>query len=221
MLVLAACLLMTRLVRETRGAGLTDPRLLALGLVLGLSALTRNEAVWLALVWAALAWFTTTGTRSERLRLIGVPAAVALVVFVPWAVRNTLEFGSPLPGQAATNALYLTGYDVFAWSDPPTLARHLAQGPAWLIGLRIQGVLHNLVSVLIYLGLPISVIGVIALPWQGRGPALRPLLWLSAHPVLVHGSASFPRRPSGGHSCMPPVPSTCWSSWRRCWGWMP
>jgi len=178
-LVLVACLLMTRIVRDPRGARPTDPRLLALGLVVGLTALTRNEAVWLALVWAAIAWFRAAGGRADRLRLVGVVAAVALVVFAPWAFRNLLAFGSPLPGQAATNALYLTGYDVFAWNDPPTLARHLAQGPAWLLGLRIQGVLHNLVNVLIYLGMPISLLGVVALPWQWRGAALRPLLWLS------------------------------------------
>jgi hypothetical protein len=41
-LVLGACLLMTRLVRDPRGARPTDIRLLALGVVLGLAAWTRN-----------------------------------------------------------------------------------------------------------------------------------------------------------------------------------
>lgn len=178
-LVLAACLLVPRITRDPRGARLTDPRLLALGVLLGLSALTRNETAWLALIWVGYAWFASRGTVPERLRLIGVVGVVALVVFAPWAYRNFLEFGSPLPSQAATNALYLTGYDIFAWHDPPTLSRYLDQGLAGLIGVRIQGTMHNLIDVLVVLGLPISVIGLVALPWQARGTALRPLLVFS------------------------------------------
>ena len=178
-LVLGACLLMPRIARDPRGARLTDPRLLALGVLLGLSALTRNETAWLALIWVGYAWFATNATPRERIRLIGVVGVVALLLFAPWAYRNLTEFGSPLPSQAATNALYLTGYDIFAWNDTPTLSRYLAQGPAWLVGVRIQGMLHNLINVLVVLGLPISVIGLVALPWQARGSALRPLLWIS------------------------------------------
>jgi hypothetical protein len=178
-IVLGACLLMTRIVRDPRRATPTDPRLLALGVLLGLGALTRNETVWLALIWAGLAWFSVNRPVADRLRLIGVVAVVAAVVFAPWAYRNLVVLGSPLPGQAVTNALYLSGYDIFAWNDPPTLARHLAIGPAALIGLRIAGLAHNLLNVLVLLGIPVSVIGLAALPWQGRGLALRPLLWIS------------------------------------------
>jgi hypothetical protein len=177
--VLGACLLMTRLVRDPRGARLTDPRLIALGLLLGLGALTRNETVWLALIWAAMAWFSVDRPPRERLRLIGVVAVVAAVVFAPWALRNLVVLGSPLPGQAVTNALYLSGFDIFAWNDPPTLARHLAIGPAALVELRIAGLTHNLLNVLVLLGIPVSVIGLVALPWHGRGLSLRPLLWIS------------------------------------------
>ena len=178
-IVLGACLLMTRIVRDPRRATPTDPRLLALGVLLGLGALTRNETVWLALIWAGLAWFSVNRPVVDRLRLIGVVAVVAAVVFAPWAYRNLVVLGSPLPGQAVTNALYLSGYDIFAWKDPPTLARHMAIGPAALIGLRIAGLAHNLLNVLVLLGIPVSVIGLAALPWQGRGLALRPLLWIS------------------------------------------
>jgi hypothetical protein len=94
-------------------------------------------------------------------------------------LRNIQEFGSPLPGQAATNALYLTGYDIFAWNDRPTLARHLDQGLGWLVWVRIQGIGHNSLSVLTFLGVPLSVIGLLGLPWQARGRTIRPLLWLS------------------------------------------
>jgi hypothetical protein len=94
-------------------------------------------------------------------------------------VRDWLVFGNPLPGQALSNALSVTGFDIFAWNDPPTLPRYLAQGPAWLVEIRVTGTLHNLFNVLIFLGFPISLIGVLALPWQARGAALRPLLWIS------------------------------------------
>ncbi len=127
-LVLGACLLMTRVLRDPRGARLRDPRLLGIGVLLGLAALTRNEAVWLAAAWAWLAWRLPGRPRVERLRLIGVVAAVSLLVFVPWAIRNTAVFGNPLPGQAISNALSLTGFDVFAWNVPPTLSRYLAVG---------------------------------------------------------------------------------------------
>jgi hypothetical protein len=146
---------------------------------MGLGALTRNETVWLALIWAAMAWFLVKRPEAERLRLIGVVAVVAAGVFAPWAYRNLMVLGSPLPGQAVTNALYLSGFDIFAWNDPPTLARHLAIGPAALVELRIAGLAHNLFNVLVLLGIPVSVIGLVALPWQGRGLALRPLVAIS------------------------------------------
>jgi hypothetical protein len=184
-IALAACLLITRIAREPRGARISDPRLLTLGVLIGLGALTRNETIWLAAIWAVIAWFTVRAAHAERLRLVAVVAVVSLIVFAPWAYRNLVEFGSPLPGQAVTNAVYLSGYDIFAWNDRPTLARHLDQGLGWLVWIRVQGITHNLVSVLLFLGVPLSIIGVLGLPWQARGAALRPLLWLSLIMFLV------------------------------------
>lgn len=184
-LALAACLLMARLLRDPRGARWTDPRLLALGMCLGLLALTRNEAAWLAMIWVGLALWTRGLERPERGRLILGAGVVAFVVFVPWLARNWAAFGSPLPGQAISNALSVTGFDIFAWNDPPTLARYLAVGPARLLEMRVEGFGHNLLSVLVLPGLPISVIGLLALPWQGRDRATRPLVWLSLVTFLV------------------------------------
>jgi hypothetical protein len=178
-IVLGACLLMTRLVRDPRGARLADPRLIGLGVLLGLGAWTRNEVAWLALIWAATAWFGVKAPTAVRIRLIGIAAAIAIFVFAPWAARNLVVFGSPLPGQAITNALYHSGFDIFAWNDPPTLSRYLALGPARLLELRVEGLSHNLFNVLVLLGMPISLLGVLALPWQARPRALRPLAWFS------------------------------------------
>jgi hypothetical protein len=182
-LALGACLLMTRLRRVPRGARVLDPRLLTLGVLLGAAALTRNEAIWLALAWAIVAWTTRTTRdvdgmpvalrRGQRLRLIVVPAVIAIAIVTPWLVRNALVFGSPLPGQALANALSNSGTDIFAWADPPTLARHLELGAAALIQLRIDGLAHDLLNVLLYLGVPLSVVGLLGLPWAVRDHAIR------------------------------------------------
>ena len=77
-LVLGACLLMTRVLADPRGARWTDPRLIGAGLLLGGAALTRNEAVWLAAVWAWLAWRRGGEPRAVRVRMIAVVAVAAL-----------------------------------------------------------------------------------------------------------------------------------------------
>ena len=184
-LALAACLLMTRIAAAPRGARLTDGRVILLGVLLGLAALTRNEAAVLAIVWAVLAWRVPRVSRAERSRLIVVAAAVAALVFAPWAIRDWREFGSPFPGQTVANAFSVTGFDIFAWNDPPTLSRYLAVGPARLIEMRVEGLSHNLFNVLLLPGLPLSLIGLVSLPWQGRGGALRPLVLLSVITFLV------------------------------------
>ncbi len=184
-LVLLACLLITRLLADPRGARARDPRLLALGVLIGLAALTRNEAAWLALTWAALAWFAARDqagvrlARAERVRFVLVPAAIALLFFLPWMVRDWIVFGNPLPGQALANALSVTGFDIFAWNDPPTLARYLAVGLGGLVQMRIDGFAHNLVTVLLVPSFPIGLIGLLRLPWAVGIRALRPLMIVS------------------------------------------
>jgi hypothetical protein len=184
-LAIGACLLMTRVLRDPRGARLLDPRLLAIGLLVGAAALTRNEALWVAMVWAWLAIRRTGSPLPERLRLIGVVAVVSLLVFAPWAARDWVVFGNPLPGQAVSNALSVTGFDIFAWNDPPTLSRYLAVGPARLVEMRVEGLAHNVFNVLVFLGIPLSVIGLLALPWQARDRALRPVALVGAMAFLV------------------------------------
>ena len=212
-LALAAVLLMERITREARHVPTVDPRLLGLGALLGLAALTRNEAAWLALTWVVIAWTMpprawpgrqTTGgsaggvganeTQSagrsvpgDRLRLIAIPAAVALAIYGPWAVRDWAVFVSPFPGQAVTNALFVTGFDVFAWQDPPTLGRYLAQGWPSIIQAHLDGLIHNLVNVLLVPSFPVGLIGLVALPWTAirSARALRPLLLVSMLTFLV------------------------------------
>jgi len=181
-LTLAACLLMNR-IRIAPNPRPT-PLLILLGLTLGVAALTRNEAAWLGLGWALLAWWLPI-PRRDRIALIAVPGVIALAVFAPWMIRDWLAFGSPLPGQALTNALSIDGTDIFAWSDPPTLSRYLAVGAGRLVEMRITGIGHNLLDVLLVPGAPLSVIGLVALPWMVGIRALQPLVVVSAAIFLV------------------------------------
>jgi hypothetical protein len=193
-LTLLAALLITRIraravASSTADPGRTTPRrplglLAGLGVVLGLAALTRNEALWLGLVWAVLAWRLPIPAR-DRVGLIAIATLVALALFVPWMVRDWLAFGSPLPGQAVTNALSVQGTDIFAWSEPVSVGRYLAAGPARLLEMRLVGIEHNLFDVLLLPGAPLSAIGVVGLPWIWRSVALRPLLIVSAVIFLV------------------------------------
>jgi hypothetical protein len=209
-LSLAACLLMTRI--ASREAAATPPRLatgrrfgpvgmegrlLLLGLLLGLAALTRSEAIWLGLTWAAMAWVWTPGSRRRRLILIAIPAIVAGLVFAPWLARNTLVFGTPLPGQTISNALFAHDYDVFAYQNQPSLAGYLNQGPAALLSQHLGGITHDLLNVLVIPAFPVSVLGLLALPWTGRHRALRSLV-LTAGLTFATTSLIFPVATTSG-----------------------
>jgi hypothetical protein len=60
------------------------------------------------------------------------------------------------------------------------LSRYLAVGPARLIEMRAEGLGHNLLSVLLVPGAPLSLIGLVSLPLAVRLLSLRALLILSA-----------------------------------------
>jgi hypothetical protein len=181
--IVAACILMERVGRDPRGARLLDPRLVGIGVALGLAALTRNEAIWYALAWAAVAWLVAgrlaAGIRARLwpfVRLLAAPAVIAIAAYVPWALRQWVVFGTPLPGQAVANAFSRTGTDIFAWNDKPTLGAWLAQGPAKLLSDRVDGFVHNVWTVLLVPAFPVGPVGLIGLPWVLRSVVLRPLL---------------------------------------------
>ena len=201
-LSLAACLLMTRI--AARPAGLADRRLILLGLLLGFAALTRSEAIWLGVAWALVVWLRTrtgapddahaTGAKIGRragLALVLVPAAVAALAYAPWAIRDWIAFGTPLPGQTLANALSVNGFDIFAYQDPPTLARYLAQGPEALASMRVAGTAHNFFDVIAIPTFPIGLIGLLALPWTGRRAVMQPLA-ITAVCTFVFTSLVFP-----------------------------
>ena len=184
-LALGACLLMPRILADGENVRPLDARLLLLGALIGFAALTRNEAAFVG-----FAWLVVVGSRrgldvGRKAWLVAVPAAVALAIFAPWMIRDWLEFGNPLPGQALANALSVTGFDIFAWNDPPTMSRYLAEGPARLLAMRVEGSGHNLLTVLLLPGLPAALVGLLALPWFARLRSLAPLTVLSIATFLV------------------------------------
>jgi hypothetical protein len=214
-LVLLACFLITRLSRrislkDVRQEGMRvfvdrtvrdierrSRERVTLGVVLALAAMTRNEAIWLASAFALVEWWNVRQAFSRFSDRIGawginvIPVAlVAILTFSPWAFRDWMVFGSPFPGQAISNALSLDGHDIFAWQDQPSLARYLAAGPAVLLELRWMGFLHNVMNVLVLLGVPLSVVGLIGLPaaWRGGiwGAAVNPL-----RPLIIYSLLTF------------------------------
>jgi uncharacterized protein YhhL (DUF1145 family) len=184
-LALGSCLLMTRIVADPRGGNPLDGRVVGLGLLIGLAALTRNEAIYIGFAWAIVAWWIADLDQRTRVWLIATPAIIAGLVFLPWAIRDFFAFGSPFPGQAIANALSIKPSDIFAWNDPPNLFRYLGEGPIGLIAMRIGGIIHNLFNVLILPGLPISIIGIIGLLWTIRGNAIRPVVIVSFTAFVV------------------------------------
>ena len=201
-LALAACVLMERVARDPRGARIGDPRLLGLGLALGLAALTRNEAIWYAAAWALVAIGVARSMGAKRryvafVRLVGGPAFVAILAYAPWALRQWATFGTPLPGQAVANAFSRTYSDIFAWTDRPTLSAWLAQGPGKLIEDRVVGLGHNLVTVLLVPAFPVGPIGIVGLPWIFHSRVLRPLL-IGATLTFLVTTLAFPVSTTAG-----------------------
>lgn len=219
-LVLCACLLMNRLSRRISLQGIREEGMnafigrtvrdlegrsrlrVSLGIVLALAALSRNEAIWLAATFALIEWsnvrqaFSRVSDRFGAWGINVIPVAlVAFISFSPWALRDWLAFGSPFPGQALTNALSLDGRDIFAWQDPPTLSRYLAAGVPVLLDLRWTAFLHNVLNVLVLLGVPLSVVGLIGLPgaWRGGiwGAGINPLRPLIIFSVLTFAVATL------------------------------
>ena len=120
-------------------------------------------------------------------RAIAVPGLIALAVMAPWLVRNWLVFGSPLPGQAITNAWAITGFEIFAWQDPADRGRATSpwDRPTWLEH-RVDGFAAQPARRPAGAGRarsPSS--GSLALPWAARLRALRPLLVLALITFLV------------------------------------
>jgi hypothetical protein len=183
-------------VERALATGRTRDLVLA-GLALGAGLLTRNETVFL--VAAAVIVTTVVASaggvrlpRPARVARAAVLAATAAACYAPWAVRQWLVFGSPMPSQTAANAFSVSPLDIFGWSNPPpTLATYLAGGPAALLDQRVTALWHNVVDVAIIPALPWSVLGLVGAAMLWRVRPLR-LLIATAVAILAVDTLVFP-----------------------------
>ena len=186
-LALAACWLAPRALAER------PPRArwrVLLGIALGLAYLARAEAIYFAAGYVGLAWLSGRGQAILR----SVPALlIGGVVAGAWLARQAVTWPvSPL-GQLIENAWSVRATDIFAWSDRPTLASHLALGLPALVGLRLEAVAANATLVLIT-AFPAAILGLaaaIAWPRLVALPAVR-LLVIGAVLTLALDSLVFP-----------------------------
>jgi hypothetical protein len=155
------------------------------GLIVGAGMLTRNETVFLMAAMLLLAGRARVG----RAALI---AAIAAACYGPWAMRQWLVFGTPMPGQTAANAFSLSPLDIFGWSaTAPSLGTYLAAGPAALLDQRVTALGHNLFDVLLGPALPWSVLGLLGIVLLWRARPMR-LLILTSMGILATDTLVFP-----------------------------
>jgi len=190
-----AALLMPRALAAAKAspAGLFRSRVLpgvALGLVLGLTYLSRQEAIWLGATYLAFALAAARAAPSGRrlalaaLALLPVVVGGALLV-VPWLIRDTIVFGTPFPGQSIENAFLLRNEEIFAYLHRPSLGAFLGQGPGTILGHVGDAVAHDLLTVVLVPTFPVGMIGILAVLAMRRSPAFRRATALSA--LLVSG----------------------------------
>jgi hypothetical protein len=185
-LAVGACLLMPAAAAGDRRA------MIGLGVLLGLVYLTRFEAIWLGLTFAALVAASRPPGASWRpvmSRVLAV-AATAAVVALPWWLRNIATFGSPFPGQIADNVFLTRNEQIYAYLDRPTLTGFLDQGLPVIVSNVAAAFWHDVVDVLLVPAAPVVMVGLIAIAiavWRrSRLPAA---LWTSALMVLLASGA--------------------------------
>jgi hypothetical protein len=198
--MLLAALLLPRVLGIRDGLGTDPPRRpvtgagLGLGIAMGLAYLSRQEVIWFGLtVVLMLAWVLRgheggTRLREASARLWPVVAGGLLVV-TPWLLRNLIEFGSPMPGQAVENMFLGRNEDIFAFLDRPDLSTYLSQGLATILSNPVTAAIDGFVNVLALPAFPIGLAGLLALMVMWRAPAVRRPTALAA--LLSSGAIIF------------------------------
>ena len=152
-----------------------------LGTALGLAYLARGEAIYLAAGYAVLAWLTARGPGLRRSLPVFLPAAGIAGL---WLLRQAMTWPvSPL-GQLVENAWSVRATDIFAWSARPSLAAHLALGPAGLLGLRLDAIEGSAALVLLT-AFPVTLLGLATAFARPRLAALPAVRLLSIGAVLT------------------------------------
>ena len=189
-----AALVMSRLVTSAQAAEAGGLRLpaVALGLLLGLAYLARQEAIYLVvacLVLTGLAARRLSPERGVRLwRCVALSALVAGLLVTAWLARNALTFDASPFRQAVEVAFFRDNLDLFAYADRPALAGFLAQGPAAILAHQVEALVDNLVEVVLIAAAPVGLLGLLGLAVDRRraGSPASPLAVL-----LVTGALAY------------------------------
>ncbi|MBN1660848.1 MAG: hypothetical protein JXA93_20805 [Anaerolineae bacterium] len=130
---------------------LTHPRALATGMLIALAYLARSDGLlllaavgllWLVPLFRRAVSLQAPGARPRPAHLLLLLAGFGLVV-APWLVRNTLVFGTPLPGSLVSQAWLGDYAETFNYRAHPTLNTLLAQGLDSLLLHRWQALANN------------------------------------------------------------------------------
>jgi 4-amino-4-deoxy-L-arabinose transferase-like glycosyltransferase len=95
----------------------TVGRAIAAGLLLGLSILTRANAVLMIPLAGLWAWWQFQGRRKNLLIGLTIPI-VAIVTLIPWSIRNYAVFHEFLPFGTGGGEVFLGGNNRVAATDP-------------------------------------------------------------------------------------------------------
>lgn len=107
----------------------------------------------------------------------------------PWLVRNTIDFGSPFPGQAVENAFLVRNEDIFAFAERPTAAAYLDQGLTTVLTNPLAAAWDSFINVIAIPAFPIGLAGLVALVGMRHSAALRHPTALMA--LLISGALTF------------------------------
>ena len=167
---------------------------LGLGIAMGLAYLSRQEVIWLGLTLLlmqgrVLSWRPTGARLREAVWRLWPVVVGGLIVVVPWMVRNVLELGTPLSGQAVDNMFLVDNDDIFAFTDHPDAATYLAQGAAEVVRNPYEAAYDGLVDVLLVPPFPVGLAGLLTIVAMWRAPFLRRPTALMA--VLISGLLIF------------------------------
>lgn len=135
------------------------------GAAVGLGHLTRADGL---LLWIPLL-VVMTANRDRRWRRLVLAAGGYLAAMLPWAARNAIVIGSPLP-LGTSQVLWLTSYDqLFAYpADTLSPQAFLASGLGRIVAARADAVLANLTSLTLVNGLAYLVPPLVVGAWQMR-----------------------------------------------------
>jgi hypothetical protein len=168
--------------------------LVALGIVLGFTYLTRMEAIYLGLTFALFAAAARTDLRTWLSRVAAVAALGALVV-LPWWLRNLSVFGTPFPTQIGDNLWLTRNEQIFGYLVHPSFADFAAQGIGGIATNIVNALGYQLVDALLVpggLAVASGLIAVLAGGWLARRPSgARRVAGGALGAVLVSGAITF------------------------------